>query len=280
MKFISLFLSKYKTFNDLRRKYYSYYSNKRTNPLILKPLANNEKYLALWHQAKLEYYPEIVNYLSEYNIKIPSEWIHELALYTQVCIKESKINYQHGFLLYKCLSNYILKNKLNEISIVEIGTARGFSALCMAKAIKDHGIEGKILTLDILPNNFPIYWNSIGDNKGKRSRVELLSGYKYLIEHYIQFIEGKSENILRNLALKRINLAFIDGNHFYENVLYDGNYISKNQSSGDIIVFDDYNTSFFPGVVKAADEICLRNNYSKKIINSNEQRGYLIAQKQ
>ena len=244
------------------------------------PLAPKDEYIAIWNNAKSKKYRAVDSYLSNYNVKTPSSWIHELALKTQVSIKESKINYQHGFILYKALTNYIVSTKIESINIVEIGTGKGFSALCMAKVLDDMGIFGIINTIDILPHKKSIYWNSIKDHEGKHTRRELLNTYSPLINKYIQFIQGKSDTELPKLNISRIHFAFIDGEHFYENVMLDGESIAKSQKTGDLLVFDDYNTSFFPGVVKAADEICLKNNYSKKIINSNEQRGYLIAQKQ
>ena len=60
--------------------------------------------------------------------KIEYDWFHELALHTQIVIKKSELCYQHGRVLYSTLSAYINQNDCNYINIVDIGTARGFSA--------------------------------------------------------------------------------------------------------------------------------------------------------
>ena len=43
---------------------------------------------------------------------------------------------------------YYLIRKLEISSVLEIGFGRGYSTFCMAKAMSDHGIEGKITTVD------------------------------------------------------------------------------------------------------------------------------------
>ena len=46
---------------------------------------------------------------------------------------------------------------------------------------------------------------------------------------------------------------------------------------GDIIIYDDYTPVISSGVVKAVDEICDKNNYSKEIITISDQRGYALT---
>ena len=52
------------------------------------------------------------------------------------------------------LRNYLstLSKENKTINIVETGTARGFSSICMAKALSDSEFEGSIFTLDVLPH--------------------------------------------------------------------------------------------------------------------------------
>ena len=50
-------------------------------------------------------------------------------------------NFERGILLYSLITKYRPQN------ILEIGTAEGFSALCMAWALTDSNIDGKIFIL-------------------------------------------------------------------------------------------------------------------------------------
>ena len=60
------------------------------------------------------------------------------------------INYERGMLLYSLIAKYKPKN------VLEIGTAEGYSALCMAWAMTDCKINGKIFTIDPKPFDVPI----------------------------------------------------------------------------------------------------------------------------
>jgi hypothetical protein len=55
--------------------------------------------------------------------------------------------------------------------------------------------------------------------------------------------------------------------------------IRDRQTAGDILFFDDYTPGMYPGVVRAADEICHAHGYSKNVVAANARRRYLIAEK-
>ena len=248
-------------------------------PFGRKPRGRKEEYLAIWQKVKRQSYPVIDQYEQELQFYIDSEWFHALALHTQVVIKESEICYQHGRLLYTTLSEYVRQNRSTSISILETGTARGFSSLCMAKALRDRNVEGKIATIDPLPHYVSMYWNCIDDLDGVKTRRELISNYSDLTSGYIVFLEGTSKDLLERLELSRIHFAFLDGSHTYEDVAYEYSYILPRQKKGDIIFFDDHQPELFPGIVKAVQELEATNNYGITTIEANSQRGYAIAEK-
>ncbi|MDB4861355.1 class I SAM-dependent methyltransferase, partial [Alphaproteobacteria bacterium] len=263
--------------------YFMVFFFKPISSLNNKIEASKESYLRLWKNTKSEQFPEVDKYEKMTGFKIDDKWYHELALHTQVVKKKSKLNYAHGRLLYSTLRKYIedLKenNKIPHLRIIETGTARGFSSLCMAKALNDSSCEGNIITLDVIPNNTKLYWNCIDDHEGKKTRLELLSKWSFLVNRFITFIEGDSANELRKISIDRINFAFLDGSHTYKDVISEFNHIKKQQLSGDIIFFDDYNKEKFPGIVKAVDKICSEENYNKQKFFSSHERGYVIAKK-
>ena len=215
----------------------------------------------------------------QYGFSLESSWLHELALHTQVVVKESEICYQHGRLLYAILSDYLQKNNFGSLNILETGTARGFSSLWIAKTLEDQLIEGKIITLDPLPHNVKMYWNCIDDNEKEKTRAQLLTNYSNLINRYIWFLEGKSNEVLDKLELSRIHFSFLDSSHDYEDVKFEISYIVPRQIKGDIIFFDDYQKDYFPGVVKAVRELESQGTYSVNTLSVNSQRGYAIAER-
>ena len=248
-------------------------------PFGTEPRAEKDTYLSIWEEAKKKEYPIIDGFEEASGFSIAEEWLHELALHTQVVVKESEICYQHGRLLYAKLSEYCDKRNPRSLNILETGTARGFSTLCMAKALEDRRSEGKIVTVDPLPHNIPMYWNCIDDNDKEKSRAQLLSDYSDLINSYIWFFEGKSEDVLSRFELSRIHFAFLDGGHDYEEVKLEVCYVKQRQEMGDIIFFDDYQLEYFPGIVKAVKELESNNSYRVLTIVANDQRGYAIAEK-
>src|SRR3546814_14884286 len=88
--------------------------------------------------------------------------------------------------------------------IFETGTARGFSALCMARALQDAGAGGYVVTVDQLPHDRPMLWNCIDDHEGPRTRAQLLSDYPKLLSRIV-FLRGRSDEVLKTLGLSRIH---------------------------------------------------------------------------
>ena len=70
-------------------------------------------------------------------------------------------------------------------------------------------------TIDILPNNKKIYWNSISDIDGKNKTRAFAKMNEYT--NRIIFHSGDSINVLKKLYLKRVNFAFLDGSHNKKN---------------------------------------------------------------
>ena len=248
-------------------------------PLCEAPVAPPAEYRRLWDEARGVSYPAIDRYEESCGASIDREWFHDLALVTQVVIKSSKVCYQHGRILYATLARYMREHGRDHLNIVETGTARGFSALCLAKALEDAGATGKITTFDVLRHDVPMFWNCILDAGGPRTRAELLRDYAHLVERYVIFQCGDTGSDLGRTHFGRIHLAFLDSVHSYDHVMHEFGSIRHQQKAGDILVFDDYSADQYPGVVRAADEICRLQEYTPTLIAAHPQRRYLVAEK-
>jgi len=253
-------------------------------PFGKNPIGTSADYDSLSKDAFKKNYPMIDNFEMKYGYSIDPIWLNKLALKTQIVIKKSELCFQHGRVLYTVLSNYINYHKkqssvLSQLNILETGTARGFSSLCMAKAMHDMRINGKIFTFDVLPHFSRMYWNCIEDAIGPKSRAELLTDWEDLIEKYIIFIQGDVRINLPKIQIPRINFAFLDGGHEYDDIIFEFSQINPYQLPGDIIVFDDYNKVQFPGLVSAVNEVCETYNYHIEVIAATKNREYVIATK-
>lgn len=254
------------------------------DPFGVKPQGSRETYLKLFNETSSLSYKEIDRLESELGFSIEKEWLDKLALKTQIVIKKSKLSYAHGRLLYSVVSKYLKDNpktsSSERLNIFETGTARGFSALCMAKALSDQDRPGVIITFDVLPHNKPMLWNCITDHEqGRLSRSDLLSHWRDLTERYIVFHQGDTRIELPKVQTDRVHLAYLDGAHTYEDVMFEFEQIREKQTEGDVIIYDDYNDDQFPGLVKAVDEICHLHKYRRIDLKSDQHRGYVIAYK-
>ena len=102
-------------------------------PFGHEPSASKEEYLRLAKEVRKLTFPEIDEYEQKTGFAICAEWLHDLALHTQVVIKESPLCYAHGRVLYTALSQYLSElqaTSSNEsLTIWETGTAREVSRL-------------------------------------------------------------------------------------------------------------------------------------------------------
>jgi len=252
-------------------------------PFGKEPLATQTEYEHLAKRVQEQNYPEVDTYEHQVGFAIIPSWLHELALHTQVVIKKSPLCYAHGRVLYSALSAYLHDHPpefpTDRLTIWETGTARGFSAICMAKALKDQNRAGTIITFDRLPHHKPIYWNCIDDCYGPKTRAQLLAPWHSLMEDFIIFHQGDTRLELLKVQASRIHFAFLDGTHSYTDVMFEFNEIRDSQYPGDIIVFDDYTPRQFPGLVKAVNEICDRYQYQQTVLRAHTGRGYVVATK-
>ena len=85
----------------------------------------------------------------------------------------------------------------------------------------------------------------------------------------INLIKGNSNIILKKIDMSKIDFVFLDGGHNYETVLNDLKCCYEVVKNNGIILCDDYDLSFAPGVKKAIDEFVLENNFDCQIICNN-----------
>ena len=86
-------------------------------------------------------------------------------------------------------------------------------------------------------------------------------------EKNINIIKGNSNKILKEIQSK-FDYVFLDGGHKYETIKNDLKNLTQVINNGGIILCDDYNLSYAPGVKKAIDDYVLEKNFNLKILNS------------
>lgn len=248
------------------------------DPFGTEPLASAEEYRALFQSTRVKQFPEVDEVENETGFAVDRSWLDDLAFHTQIVRKKSELAYPHGRLLYSLLREYVVRSGERFVTVLETGTARGFSALCMAKALEDAGVDGRIVTLDVLPHLRRQYWNCIDDHEHKKSRAELLQPWSALTRR-ILFIQGDTLMTLPRLGLDRINFAFLDAQHIASSVLKEFEVVQKRQRAGDVVFFDDVTPLTFPGVVEAVQRVEQGGQYAVRRLTISEERAYAWGQR-
>ena len=160
--------------------------------------------------------------------------------------------------IYNNMYNRIFPDVLTiDGDFLEIGCFMGKTTIFMSRYLEGRGPERKLYTID--PHK--------ADSHEASQCPEI-----NVAEHFKKHTEGLDNHIhYANFSLQAshkikdesICFAFIDGDHSEEGVLKDIELFYPKIVPGGIICFDDYNSSYWPGVGRALRAAVLRNdNYS------------------
>ena len=177
---------------------------------------------------------------------------------------------------------------LNEISIfkpkvfLEVGVFHGVTARNVCELLHEiHGENFKYVGLDlfeeglenqseVIPNTkFSNPLKNIYFNYIKRQNPYSLEAVEDLLKKFknnISLIKGNSNNILKKMDMSKIDYVFLDGGHDYLTVKNDLNCCKEVVVNGGIVLCDDYDLSYAPGVKKAIDEFIEINSFKCLIL--------------
>ena len=138
-------------------------------------------------------------------------------------------------------------------TVFEIGTFTGSSTLTMAKHTPD---ETRIFTLDLDPadRGRTEMELDIGDIQGQDYTVGVMFRGTAQ-EQRITQLYGDSVIFDFGPYDDLIDLVFVDGNHSYENVGRDSESALRMLRPGGVVIWDDYQPTVGPGVVRYLNEI-------------------------
>ena len=155
---------------------------------------------------------------------------------------------EHGLLLYKLLISKHSNCSGHPILSLDVGTARGFSAITMARAMLDANIQGRIFTIDIIDQHEPRNWHVAKQQNDEPLAGVQIARSKIWRQWYedeakvISPITGRSSEVLESWNHGDIAFAFIDGDHRYHAVKADLELLDALMAEGGQIVLDDYHT--------------------------------------
>ena len=180
---------------------------------------------------------------------------------------------------------YLLNHikKLKPKNVLEVGIFQGVTSRNICEVLKImNGDDFRFTGIDI----FEINKNSKDEHipNIKFSNILKTIYYKYIIrmepyslrsvnkllekfKNNVTIIKGDSNKILKDVSMK-FDYVFLDGGHKYETVKNDLMYLTQVVNNGGVILCDDYNLTYAPGVKKAIDEFAFQKKFSLKILNS------------
>ena len=226
---------------------------------------------------------KIDQFIDSLDVKIPPkekflELTHIFPVSPQLDFAKQVVNYERGILLYSLIAKYKPKN------VLEFGTAEGYSALCMAWAMADYDINGKIFTIDPKPFDVPLEREITWEENTKHETVLLSTKElwnKFANKEWIEKIEvltGFSGEVIQKKIKEfpKMDMGFIDGHHAYEAVIHDFYAFLQTASENFYLLFDDYNPNENRDVTKVINEEVVPN-FDVTLIKTNAKQQFKEA---
>jgi predicted O-methyltransferase YrrM len=155
------------------------------------------------------------------------------------------------------------------VTILDIGTAKGFSALCLQWALMDSGRLGAVVSVDVLDPNGRELRNSVAELDGPKTLAEFLKPWPEATA--ITFLKFTGVDWLRSHPA-RVHVAFVDGKHSGSVAYQEGLLLAAGQESGDLAIFDDVQID---GIALAVKQ--LRKFYQFEELVISDVRRYAIG---
>lgn len=183
-------------------------------------------------------------------------------------VKAHPPNWQHGRVVY-AVTRQRLAGLTGPVTLLDIGTAKGFSALCLLWALQDAGLAGTVYSCDVIDPLARSQRNTVVECDGLKTLAETLAPWPEA--QAIQFAMTTGIDWL-STHRERVHVAFVDGKHTYDCVQREGRLLSKRQEPGDVAIFDDLQSE---GVSIAVNE--LASGYRLERIEAHAHRIYAVA---
>lgn len=177
--------------------------------------------------------------------------------------------WQHGRVLYSVVRRY-LDGRTSRVLMLDIGSAKGFSALCLQWALNDSGVQGTVVSVDVMDPRERVSRNTVAELDGLKTLTELLAPWPEA--DAITFLQSTGIDWLHNYT-GRIEAAFVDGKHTGQVVWKEGLLLADRQQPGDLVIFDDVH---LPDVRAAVASL---SAYQCDVVSVLPHRAYMIARR-
>ena len=181
------------------------------------------------------------------------------------------------------LLNHIKQNKPK--NFLEIGVFHGVTSRNVCELLYSvHGNDFKFTGIDLFSKDTKFLKDEHIPNTKFSNPLKTIY-YKYIVrldpysiksvlrllkkfQNNVNIIKGNSNKVLKEINLDEFDYVFLDGGHKYETVKNDLENLTQVINNNGIILCDDYDLSYAPGVKKAIDKYVFEKKFNLKILHS------------
>jgi predicted O-methyltransferase YrrM len=194
-------------------------------------------YARVFEQARQLEYPEVDAFEQRMGHAIDRQRLEDAARVLACPVKANPPHWQHGRVLYAAARSYMEAiGPSGFVTPLDIGTAKGFSALILHWALDDSGRIGQVQSVDVIDPDARVSRNTAAEVDGLLTLRQTLRSWPE--SEAIVFVKQTGMEWLQS-STHRIHVAFIDGKHTGDVVRQEGKLLAKRQESGDLAIFDD-----------------------------------------
>jgi predicted O-methyltransferase YrrM len=198
-------------------------------------MATAEDYEARFCAESHRSYPRVDGFENACGYALGRERMEAAARVLACPFKKHDPCWQHGRILYAATRTRI-HGIASPVNLFEVGSAKGYGALCLLWAMRDSDREGRVTSVDVIDPNERITRNTVAELDGLKTLREILEPWPE--SDMIDFQQSTGVDYLLKHD-ERIHVAFIDGKHSGPVVSQEGWLISHRQQPGDVALFDD-----------------------------------------
>lgn len=235
-------------------------------------MRTKEQYAEAFQAECARVYPEVSAFEQSFGFAVPRVKLEAAARVLACPLKVNPPSWQHGRVIY-ALARSLLEDDDCPGCLLDIGTAKGFSAVVMSWAIADAGARRDVVSVDVVDPFAYVERNSVAEMDGELLTVPEFVAPFLLENGHIQFHGGGSLPLLDRMisAGERVRLAFVDGKHTATAVSAEIACLLRLQIPGDVVLFDDVQIA---GVAEAVRKI---SSYTVTRVNAGVNRAYAMA---
>lgn len=184
-------------------------------------------------------YPVVDAFEQRLGYAVKRDELEEAARVLACPVKANPPCWQHGRVLYAMARKFLSGKPSGCWTFLDIGTAKGFSALCLQWALMDHAggaLTSGVTSVDVIDPDARVRRNTVVELDGSKTLAEILSPWPETT--WIKFEQSTGIDWLTKFK-GEVDVAFVDGKHSGDVVAKEGRLIAERQQTGDAVMFDD-----------------------------------------